>query len=77
MSKVKRAAGGGAIILMLATMGGVAFDKWMAYSERMASIEASLVRWEEFLAECQEKPSCGRAWKGSCIEKGQHCEEDV
>ncbi len=61
---MKQAVGGGAIVLMLATMGGVAFDKWMAHRERLMQIQQSRITWDQ-IDECEQHG--GRWWKGDCL----------
>ena len=63
---MKQAVGSGAVVLMLATMGGVAFDKWMAHKERMMQIRQSDITWN-LIDECEEHG--GRWWKGDCVQR--------
>ncbi len=62
---MKKAVGSGAIVLMLATMAGVAFDKWMAHQERMMQIRQSDITWNQ-IDECEQHG--GRWWKGDCLQ---------
>jgi len=70
------AGGGLAAVIFAAGPHAVSmFEDYLEHRQEMAIIERSRATWEEFLVECGR--DCGRAWKGSCIEKGEHCQEEV